>query len=417
MYKFKFADIGEGLHEGRVGEIFKKVGDIVKEGDNLFSVETDKVTTEIPSPVSGKVLWMSFTEGQTIHVGEEIYHFDDGSSNVVESKKEEIKTEKINEGGASVVGEVKVSNEVMSFDTIQSQQANSLTHKLSTPLARNLASKMGIDINSINGSGHNGRVLISDIQNHKSGNASNVTSQNVSFPRNDKRVKVSSMRRAIAKAMTNSWASVAYTNLTIEINMTNLWNQRKALTTDKFIAKVGTKVTFLPFIIKAAAISIKEFPNMNSSYDAQSDEIIQFGNVHMGVAVDTPNGLVVPVVRDIDSKNIFEINMEIQSLAKKARDGQLSLKEMTGSTITVTNYGSAGALFGTPVINYPNLSIVGVGAIVDKVYANENGSFYSGKVMYMTIAADHKWIDGAEIGNFGTKIKEILENPILLGVL
>lgn len=172
--------------------------------------------------------------------------------------------------------------------------------------------------------------------------------------------------------------------------MTSLWNMRKGLITDDFIAKVGTKVTFLPFIIKATTIAIRDFPSINAMYDQSTDEIVQYGNVHMGIAVDTPAGLVVPIVRESESKNIFELNLEIQSLAKKAREGKLAVKEMTGSTFTITNYGSAGALFGVPVINYPNVAILGVGAIIDKVYANESGSFFNGKAMHITIAADHR---------------------------
>lgn len=412
MYKFKFVDIGEGLHEGKVGEIFKRVGDTVKEGDDLFLVETDKVTTEIPSPVTGKIVWMSFKEGQTIHVGEEIYHFEtaDGEKNDTSPKADE---DKKKDEGASVVGEVKVSNVVVDLNNMTAQ-SNVISKKvLSTPLARSLAAKMNIDINNVKGSGYNGRVLIADIHNFNNGSTylpQSVNSKTVS----DKRVKVTSMRKAIAKAMSNSWSNVAYTNLTLEVNMTSLWNMRKGLITDDFIAKVGTKVTFLPFIIKATTIAIRDFPSINAMYDQSTDEIVQYGNVHMGIAVDTPAGLVVPIVRESESKNIFELNLEIQSLAKKAREGKLSVKEMTGSTFTITNYGSAGALFGVPVINYPNVAILGVGAIIDKVYANENGSFFNGKAMHITIAADHRWIDGAEIGHFASKVKTLLENPLLL---
>ena len=411
MFIFKFADIGEGLHEGVVGQIEVKVGDSVKEGDTLFTVETDKVTSEIPSPATGKVAKVLIEEGQTIHVGDPIFHIDDGSGDapVEESKKEEVKEEK----AASVVGDLKVSNEVVDFNKNSSTQNTSSKRILSTPYARKLAAKKGIDISQVTGSGISGRILAKDVESF---NGSSATQQNTKVSNfKPSTVKVTSMRKAIARAMKNSWSNVAYTSLTLEVDMSTLWDQRARIK-KQVMEKHGVNLTFTALIAHATALALEDFPLLNSKLSKDESELINPGTVNLGIAVDTPKGLVVPVIQNSNTKGLVGIADEIIQYATKAKKGKLTATDMSGGTFTLTNYGSAGAIHGIPVINYPEIGIIGMGTIYDKVFV-KNGNFVAGKAINLTCSADHRWIDGGMIGRFLLRVKEILENPILMGGL
>ncbi|WP_192805348.1 2-oxo acid dehydrogenase subunit E2 [[Mycoplasma] mobile] len=229
-----------------------------------------------------------------------------------------------------------------------------------------------------------------------------------------KREKVTPIRKAIAKAMKNSWSNVAYTNLVNEINVGSLVSLREKIK-DSVQDLTGVKVTFLPFIIKAITLALKEFPVLMAKYDEQASELVYSGTLNIGIAVDTEAGLMVPVIKNADKLNIIEIAKEITRLAVAARDKKIKADELKGSDFTVTNYASVGSLFGIPVINYPDMAIAGIGVIKDEPIVTKNG-IVAGKIMNLTVAADHRWVDGATIGRFAQKVKHFLENPELLGV-
>lgn len=300
----------------------------------------------------------------------------------------------------------------------------------STPIARALAAKLGIDIELVKGSGIDGRILVEDVKNYKPTVAA-VQTAPVAAPTAAQDVAVTptktfkqtleahsepvtSIRKAIAKAMTNSWANVAYTNLKHEIDMTSLWDLRSRIK-DIVLKNEGVKITFLPYIVKAVAIALKEFPVFLAKYNEKDQTLDYPGQVNVGIAVDTEFGLMVPVVKNADQLSILEIASEVSRLAGAARKRTIKPEEMKGAGFTITNYGSVGALFGIPVINYPELAIAGVGAIIDRPVV-KNNQVVPGKIMYLTTAADHRWIDGAEIGRFNSRVKELLENPEILGV-
>ncbi|TNK81742.1 dihydrolipoamide acetyltransferase [Mycoplasmopsis pullorum] len=300
----------------------------------------------------------------------------------------------------------------------------------STPLARAMAAKLGINIENVKGTGIGGRILIDDIKNFKAPTATPVvqasapvTSQSAPAAAPIAPVKptleahseaVTPIRKAIAKAMTNSWSNVAYTNLVHEIDMTRLWDIRSSIK-DLVLKSENVKLTFLPYILKAVAIALKEFPKFLAKYNEQAQTLEYPGNVNLGFAVDTEAGLMVPVINDANRLSIVELASEVSRLASVARKRTIKPAEMKGAGFTVTNYGSVGSLWGVPVINYPELAIAGVGAIIDKPVV-KNGAVVPGKVMYLTVAGDHRWIDGAEIGRFASRVKELLENPEVLGV-
>ncbi|MBW0594888.1 dihydrolipoamide acetyltransferase [Mycoplasmopsis anatis] len=293
----------------------------------------------------------------------------------------------------------------------------------STPIARALAAKMGIKIEDVKGTGIGGRILVEDIKNFKATpvvapsqasttQAAPIAPIKPTFEAHSE--PVSPMRKAIAKAMTNSWENVAYTNLVHKVDMTRLWDLRASIK-DLVFEKENIKLTFLPYIVKAVAIALKEFPKFAAKYNEKESTLEYPGSVNVGIAVDTEAGLMVPVINDANRLSILEVASEISRLASAARKRTIKPQEMKGAGFTITNYGSVGSLFGVPVINYPELAICGVGAIIDEPVI-QNGQIVPGKVMYITVAADHRWIDGAEVGRFASRIKELLEKPEVLGV-
>jgi len=433
MYKFKFADIGEGLSEGTVTEVHVKVGDVVKDGDDLFTVETEKITTEIASPIDGVIKEILLKAGQVIKVGEVVFIIDDG-------KKEE-QSKESESGGASVVGEVKVSNnplpdifapkttnvvkkEVEVKKESMNQESKSFkihqgVEVLTTPLARAVASELGVNINQVKGSGPEGRVLVKDVKKHKEQNlVSHVEKSSLKavIPaaksdgvKREERAPVTSLRKSIATVVKNSWNNVAYTSLSMEIDASKLWETRSKI---KVYAKekYGVNVTFLPYILKAFVVALKEYPLFNATLDEKRMEFVLKKYYNIGIAVDAPQGLVVPVVKNVDIKTILQLSDEIIKLGKKARAGKLTVEEMSGGTFTVTNFGSFRASFGVPVIKYPELAIAGIGTIFDRAQV-VNEKLVNKKLMYITVAADHRWIDGADIGRFLWRAKELLETP------
>ncbi|VEU75934.1 2-oxo acid dehydrogenase subunit E2 [Mycoplasmopsis columboralis] len=296
-----------------------------------------------------------------------------------------------------------------------------------TPIARAKAAKLGIDLSLVKGSGDHGRILVADIDAYVASGAQKPAPAATSAPQSapaavTPRVvsgepysqPITPIRKAIAKAMTNSWDNVAYVNLVHEIDMTNLWNLRSSIK-DLVLKSDNVKLTFLPYILKAVAIALREFPKFTAKYNEAKSTLDYPGVINLGFAVDTEAGLMVPVIPGADQLSILDLAKEIGRLAKAARERTIKPAEMKGAGFTVTNYGSVGSLFGVPVINYPELAIAGVGAIVDKPVV-KNGAVVPGKVMYITVAGDHRWIDGAEIGRFASRVKELLEKPEVLGV-
>lgn len=428
MYSFKFADIGEGIHEGKVSEVLVKEGDAVVDGKDLIVVETDKVTTPIASPVNGVISKVLVKIGDTIHVGQELFLIDTGSGSNSASSSEPTKQESTQDsgGGASVVGQVKVSNELLPSFGSQNVSTTStvVSNKeiLASPVARAAALEKGISLSSIQGTGPLGRILKEDVLKASGSSSSSCgTSQNscsssapvsVKISKQDVPIETTSIRKAIAKAMKESWSNVAYTNLAVEIDVTDLWNQRNKFK-DLVLKEEGVKLTLLPFIVKAIAKSLEKFPVFNSLVDEAKGQIVQKGNINIGIAIDTKDGLIVPNVKDANFKSILDIAKEISELAQKARDKKIQMNDLSNGTFSISNYGSLGVSFGVPVIKYPEVAIAGIGSLENKV-KKDGLHFVERKVMYLTVAADHRWIDGGDIGRFASKVKQYLENFTLL---
>lgn len=451
MYSFKFADIGEGIHEGKVGEILVKEGDPVVDGKDVIVVETDKVTTPIASPVNGVISKVLVNVGDTIHVGQELFLIQtegDSETSIQETKveetqeiKEEPKKEEASADAASVVGEVKVSNDLLpSFGSQvveeNSENVNSVKNIdiLASPVARAIAIENNIDLSTVNGTGPLGRILKEDVlaccdsskpkikvENKEAVAEKVVQKEEQTTTKSscstgtcgvDTPIETTSIRKAIAKAMKDSWGHVAYTNLAVEIDVTDLWDQRNKFK-DLVLKEEGVKLTLLPFIVKAISKALEKFPSFNSIIDEVNGQIIQKGNINIGIAIDTKDGLIVPNVKDANLKSILDIAKEITSLAEKARNKKIQMSDLSNGTFSISNYGSLGVSFGVPVIKYPEVAIAGIGTLETKV-KKEGLHFVERKVMYLTVAADHRWIDGGDIGRFAGKVKQYLENFTLL---
>lgn len=420
MYSFKFADIGEGIHEGKVGEIFVKIGDKVTDGTDIILVETDKVTTPIASPINGIIEKILVNVGDTIHVGQELFIINDGSASsavetpitTIEKKQETVSVEE----AASVVGQVAVSNNILPSFGNQNADVNNVqkinNQILISPIARLMAMENNIDLSTIKGTGPLNRILKEDIINALS-DSSNTTKPTTEFKKQtvegqDEVVETTSMRKAIAKAMKDSWQNVAYTNLTIEVDVTDLWEQRNRFK-DLVLKEEGVKITLLPFIVKAIAKVLESFPLFNAYTDEANNRIIKKGDINIGIAIDTKDGLIVPNVKNANRLSILEIARQIIDLADKARSKKLKMSDLDKGTFSISNYGSLGVDFGVPVIKHPEVAIAGIGTIRTKIIKDKL-HFVERKVMYLTIAADHRWIDGGDIGRFANKIKQLLEN-------
>lgn len=430
MYIFKFADIGEGIHEGKISDILVKESDVVKDGTDLFSVETDKITTEVASPVNGTIKKILCKVGDTIHVGDPLFEIDDGSGDSKDAPSTQTKEVEKNEnsksssGGASVVGEVKVSDDLLPlFGSHKNNESVSSAKKdvLASPVARSLAIENNININTLSGTGPNGRVTKNDVLNAISGPSkstieskkqSKIETVKVKSNSNDTVIQMSSIRKAISNAMQRSWSSVAYTNLAIEIDITEIWQERNKIK-DYILETENVKLNLLPFIVKALAKTLQKYPMFNAICDEENESLILRGDINIGIAVDTKDGLIVPNIKNADNLSIIDIAKSISELASKARNKKIAMADITNGTFSVTNYGSLGVNFGVPVINFPEVAIAGLGTVFDKL-KKVGLQVVERKVMYLTIAADHRWLDGGDIARFAGQVKQYLENFSLL---
>lgn len=435
MIDFKFADIGEGIHEGVILKWFFEVGDKVEEGETLCIVETDKVNAEIPAPESGILKKRGAEVGETIHVGETLALIDDGSgaseeAPVQEDEPSESKTEQAEpkpvkgDDAASVVGAIEMSDEVMAASTEHEENQQETADQvkvLATPVARKLARDLNVDLSQIKGSGPHGRVLKADIEaaaeSKKEASAPTATTTATSYgmPKFDesrvRREKVTKLRKAIVDAMNTSNTLIPATTVMDEFDVTDLVafrNEQKTRT-----EALDVKLTYLPLIIKAVVLTLKQYPVFNASFDHTTDEIIYKDFFNIGIAVDTPDGLIVPNIKDADKKSILELAREIDTLAQAARDRKVQLAALQNTTFSITNYGAFGSKLGTPVIKHPEVAILGMGSITKKPVVIDDAIVIR-DMFPVSLTIDHRIIDGGDAGRFMVQLKAYLSDPITL---
>lgn len=434
MTQFKFAGM-DGVDEVVLSSIHVKVGQTLKKGDNLFDVEADKAADTITSPYDGIISKINFAAGDAIKTGDIVIEF---------SSSSEIKTDKSSElykGEKDIVVKANKKTEVHQKLKQEDKEASTdLAQKfskmvLATPIARKVARDLGVDITAIKGTGPNGRVLRVDIENAhlvlnkqltnvshnsiKSNVASGVDAINVakleSFGTID-HLPLSPIRKAIVNHMAVSKYTAPHVSLMIDVDATNLINLRVILKEEAIKIENGAiKLTFMPFFIKAVAKALSEdrFKFLNSTLNLKDNELLVKKYYNIGMAADTDKGLLVPVIKNADKLSVFEIAKQVNDLAQKARMGTLNASEMQGGTFTITNFGSAGLKYGTPIINYPEVAILGIGILESKaILVNDNVVFHN--FFPFSISIDHRVVDGAPAGYFMQRIKYLLENPTLL---
>lgn len=418
-FEFKLPALGEGIFEGEIVKWFVKSGDEVQEDDILLEVQSDKSVVEIPSPVTGKINTIVAEEGTVANLGEVIVtidsddaHAQNDASEAKEEPKEEAKETKEEAQAPAQDVEVDENRRVIAM-----------------PSVRKLARDKGINIKAVQGTGKNGRILKDDVLAYAEGGqtaastpeapaqeapAQEAAPQPVAAPEGDfpeTREKIPAMRRAIAKAMVNSKHTAPHVTLMDEVEVQALWDHRKKF--KEVAAEQGTKLTFLPYVVKALVSALKAYPALNTSLDDATEEIVHKHYYNIGIAADTERGLLVPVVKNADRKSIFAISDEINELAVKARDGKLSPSEMKGASCTISNIGSAGGQWFTPVINHPEVAILGIGRIAQKPIVKD-GEIVAAPVLALSLSFDHRQIDGATGQNAMNHIKRLLNNPELL---
>ena len=426
MIDFKFADIGEGIHEGVILKWHFEVGDKVQEGDTLCVIETDKVNAEIPAPEGGILKKRGAEVGDTIHVGETLAVIDDGSgeepkeeTSKPEEPKEEKKTESASESNASVVGAIESSDEVLAAsneadedDTIQEED----TKVLATPVARRMAKELNVNLSQVSGTGPNGRIMKADIKSaSQDTSTSSGTRPTYKMPKlpteGVRREKISKLRKAVVQAMDISNTLIPATTVMDEFDVTELVRLRTSYKEKNPDADV--KLTYLPLIIKALILTLKKFPVFNSSFDHENEEIVYKEFFNIGIAVDTENGLMVPNIKNADQKSILELAKDIETLASNARERKTQLSDLQNTTFSITNYGAFGSKLGTPVIKHPEVAILGMGAITKKPVV-ENGEIVIRDIFPVSLTIDHRVIDGGDAGRFLVELRNYLTNPMSL---
>jgi len=411
-YEFKFPDIGEGLTEGEIIHWLVKEGDEIKEGEPLVEVETDKALAEIPSPKTGVILKILAKEKEIVKVGQVIVIFGErGESLAPPAPRPSV----------GVVGELEEAPEEITVPQVKAEAPKPAfvsEHVQATPAVRALAKELGVEINKVKGTGPEERVLEKDIR--QAADAKEKPVEEVKRPTKVKkydlygyvdRIPLRGVRRSIAKAMVKSKYTAPHVSAMDEADVTELWKIREK---EKKAAEVkGIKLTILPFIIKAVIAGLSEHPFLNASLDDENEEIILKKYFNIGVATDTPEGLMVPVVKNAKEKSILQLANELTQLTEKARNRTIDLADMKGGTFTITNYGAIGGIFGTPIINYPEVAILGVGKIKDMPVVRK-GEIEIRKILNLSLSFDHRVVDGAEAARFLNTVISHLEDPDLI---
>ncbi len=390
--EFNFSDVGEGITEGEIIRWLVKEGEWIKEDQDIVEVETDKALVIIPTPYDGKVVKRHCNEGDLIEVGPVLVSIEEGVEPSV------TKRPKNNDAG-TVVGALAEAERTVPPSPVQA-----------IPSVRTLAKEMQVDLAGMKGSGPGGRITKEDVET-AAGKAPAKAGRTTDLYGPVEKVPLRGMRRTIAKHMAEASKRVADVTILEDADITDLAKVRakeRALAEQK-----GVKLTYLPFVVKAVTSALKAHPYLNSTLDDEVEQIILKKYYNIGIAVDTPEGLMVFAISEADQKTILDLAGEIGDLAEKARSRKIDLAKLKGSTFTVTNYGVIGASYGTPIINYPEVAILGIGKIEDKPVV-KSGKIVIRRIMPLSLVFDHRVIDGVEAARFLNEVIRYLEDHDLM---
>ncbi|WP_393971260.1 dihydrolipoamide acetyltransferase family protein [Oxyplasma meridianum] len=396
MYTFKLPDIGEGVSEGEIVKWHVKEGDEIRKEQDMVEIMTDKVTVRIPSPVAGRITKIIFPEGEVVKVGEGLIEIATAEGGAEDN------SEKVVESAPSPKVPVHASE----------PRDRSAERPLASPAVRRIAMESGIELSNVKGSGENGRITLEDLDAYKKQTKAGREDKR-SIPlevpiapvsEQDEILEPRGLRRLIFEKMTKSKAIIPHFTVMESADVSEILHAVDAL------KEKGSKITLTSFFIKAATVALKEYPYLNAIYDEENRRYILRKEYNIGMAIDTQDGLTVAVVHNADRLSLSGIADKVRDLATRARSSSLGLGDVQNGTFTVTNIGTIGGVVSTPIINFPEVAILGV----HRTFKQMDSTGKQRSVMYLSLSCDHRLIDGAMATRFIMRIKELIENPLLI---
>ena len=421
LYQFKLPDIGEGIAEAEIVAWHVKVGDTVAEDQQLADMMTDKATVEMESPVAGTVTKLAGEVGDQIAIGSVLVEIEtagdapaaaaatreqplaDGASEPTPAQAEEMPVTATADPQSAPKAQVSAPAPKPEPET----EAASKAHVLASPAVRERARNLGIDLAQVKTS--DDRIRHADLDSYLLYNGGSVASRGTA-PRQDETIKVVGLRRKIAENMQEAKRRIPHFTLVEEYDVTDLEETRAMMNRDR---GANPKLTLLPFLITAMAKALPEWPMLNATFDDDAGVVTRHGALNLGMATQTPNGLMVPVIRDAQDKNVWDIAREIGRLSEAARGGKASREELSGSSITLSSLGPMGGITSTPVINRPEVAIIAVNKVEEKVVVID-GELEVRKRMNLSLSCDHRVVDGWDAASFMQALKAYIENPLRL---
>jgi len=426
-WEFKLPDIGEGVTEGEVVQWLVKEGEIVKDDQPMVEVMTDKATVTIAAPRAGRIVELRGKAGQVIQVHSVLVVFEDaGAPHANGTNGTQVQAK--DEGpAATAVGDIREHLPGMGAAPTKAASSQAVSapvsgeglsayfndKPLATPATRKAARDLGVDLKKVKPSGTQGRVTKADVLAHSGGKPASAHAPShgpvaIAPGQADERVPFVGMRRRIATKMQQSVQTAAHFTFVEECDATALMSLRTRL--KPAAEQHGAKLTFLPFIVKAVVAALKNRPILNSALDEQTQELVYRKSYNIGVAASTDAGLMVPVVKDADKRSLLDLSREIERLGSEAKAGKSKAQDLQGSTFTITSLGAEGGLFATPIINFPEVGILGVHRIKERPVV-KNGQIVIGHVMLLSLSFDHRIVDGHVGAAFAYDIIGMLESP------
>ncbi|MCX7625303.1 MAG: 2-oxo acid dehydrogenase subunit E2 [Candidatus Sumerlaeaceae bacterium] len=429
LIEVKLPQLADGVETGDVLNVLVKEGDVIQADDPVVELESEKATVAIPTPVGGKVVKVLIKAGDKVRVGETMIIVDSGKGEKTETSAETVAGSTGGGESPTTVETAQATPTVVSGVAEPHRQAvQPLAPAVTTdedfipasPAVRRIAREIGLDLRRVKGSGKNGRILIEDldpyiqefVQKRGAALVGAPMAQAVELPDFAqwgpiRRVKIEPIRRKISEHLSQAWLTIPHVHQFHEADISELLALQKRHR--ERVKQRGAALTLTPFIMKAVVIALKEYPEFNASFDVRNEEIIYKDYYHLGLAVDTPAGLIVPVIRDVDKKTIVELALELADVAERTRQRKVSLEELRGSTFTISNLGSIGGGHFTPIVNSPEVAILGVGRAAKRLVLN-NGQVEERAFLPLCVGYDHRVIDGAQGARFIVRVAEVLEN-------
>ncbi len=427
--ELKLPNLGENIHSGNVVRVLVAEGDMIAEQQPILEIETDKAAIEVPSPQAGKVVKVLVKEGQTIDVGAPVITLEKGGEGKAAPAAKSVAAAGVVVQSPPAKAEARAASKELTRKQPEPQipapspvpEGEDRVLVPAAPSVRRFAREIGMDIGQVRGTGPSGRVSIEDV---KAAARSRVVSQPAAAPSvaapglpdftrwgEVRREPFTSIRRATARQLAAAWSTIPQVTQFDKADVTELEEIRRRYA-DK-AEKAGGKLTVTSILLKVVASALRVFPKFNASLDMEKGEIVYKQYFHVGVAVDTPKGLLVPVIRDVERKNVIELSVELAAISEKARSGKLTLEEMQGGSFTVSNLGGIGGTAFSPIVNLPEVAILGVSrTAVEPVFTN--GSFQPRKMLPLSLSYDHRLIDGADGARFLRWVVEALEQPFVM---